>query len=97
MSGDCCEKLKEQLATLNTEVGRVRQEFQKANQKIGELDRRVKNLEGKNGENKQGGEKNNNESQILNRLAKLESYCGSVEQYLNAVTPLITAIKNFLI
>lgn len=72
MSGDCCEKLKEQLAALNTEVGRVRQEFQKANQRIGELDRRLKNLEGKNTPNKQGGEKNNNESEILRRLAKSE-------------------------
>lgn len=95
MSGDCCEKLKEQLAALNAEVGRVRQEFQKANQKIGELDRRLKNLEGKNTPNKQGGEKSNNESEILRRLAKLEKLVSAIEQFVLSLNPILQVLKKF--
>jgi predicted nuclease with TOPRIM domain len=39
---------------------------------------------------------NNNLGQITKRIDKLENFCSGVEQYLNAVTPLISAVRNFL-
>lgn len=62
---NCCEGLQEQLAALTREVSRVRSEFKKTNQ-------RIEKLEGEFGKLKQGEEKNNDESEILKRLAKAE-------------------------
>ena len=86
---DCCDGLKESLARLESAVNQ-------ANQKLNDLGGRLGRAEGDIKKLKQGGEQNNNESEIFRRLSKLESYCGSVEQYLSAITPLITAVRSFL-
>lgn len=87
---DCCDGLKEALSKLESAVNQ-------ANQKLTDLGNRLGRAEGDIKKLKQGGEQNNNESEILKRLNKIETYCGSVEQYLNAVTPLIKAVRNFIL
>lgn len=90
---DCCKGLQEQLAALNAEVGRVKGEFQKANQQLQNHDGRIKSLEGNVGKLKQGGEKNNSELEILKRLAKAEK---DILQLGGVIKELIDDIKNIL-
>lgn len=81
-------RLEQGLNSLNSIINGLQNADSDIRNKLGNLDGELKKL-------KQGGEKNNNESEILKRLSKLESYCGSVEQYLSGITHLVSAMKRF--
>ncbi|MBD2438257.1 hypothetical protein [Nostoc sp. FACHB-110] len=90
---DCCEGLKEQLVALNTEVVRVKSEFQKVNNQLGSINRRVKVLEDKINQAKLGTGDNTNLISILKRLSKAEN---DILDLGGITKELIDDIKNIL-
>jgi chromosome segregation ATPase len=85
---DCCEKLGQALNNLNSKVDGI-------NGKLGNLDNRLNGLEAKQKrccQDKKEQKPPDSLEDILRRLAKLERYCESVEDFIKKLSPILNVI-----
>lgn len=84
---DCCEDLKRSLANLESALA--------ANKNtIDGLKNRVNNLENQLNKAKQGNNQNSTMSALADRVARLESYCDSIEVVFLAIAKVLKPISR---